>query len=90
MKRNVAAERPPRASAAKATWLQQIHHARAMKGSVRLNNGGFRGFVSAEGLIVTNHHVGATTLIQKSVHQIATYSAKVSWHGDERRGIEVP
>ncbi|NBO90701.1 MAG: S46 family peptidase [Planctomycetia bacterium] len=37
---------------------------RAMKGSVRLNNGGSGGFVSAEGLIVTNHHVGAD-LIQK-------------------------
>ncbi|MGL4550152.1 MAG: S46 family peptidase [Gemmataceae bacterium] len=38
--------------------------ARAMKGSVRLNNGGSGGFVSAGGLIVTNHHVGAD-LIQK-------------------------
>ena len=37
---------------------------RAMKASVRLNNGGSGGFVSARGLIVTNHHVGAD-LIQK-------------------------
>jgi hypothetical protein len=38
-------------------WLR-----RAMHGSVRLNNGGSGGFVSAEGLIVTNHHVAADAL----------------------------
>src|SRR5437868_761191 len=38
-------------------WLE---HAR--KASVRFNNGGSGGFVSAEGLIVTNHHVGADSL----------------------------
>jgi hypothetical protein len=38
-------------------WVQ-----RAMKGSVRFNSGGSGGFVSAEGLIVTNHHVGADSL----------------------------
>ena len=35
-------------------WLQ-----RAMKASVRLNSGGSGGFVSPEGLLVTNHHVAA-------------------------------
>ena len=38
-------------------WLQ-----RAMLGSVRFNNGASGGFVSAEGLIVTNHHVGADSI----------------------------
>lgn len=38
-------------------WL-----ARAMKGSVRFNSGGSGGFVSADGLIVTNHHIGAESL----------------------------
>ena len=33
-------------------WLD-----RAMHGSVRFNNGGSGGFVSADGLIVTNHHI---------------------------------
>ncbi len=38
-------------------WLE-----RAQKGSVRFNSGGSGGFVSADGLIVTNHHVGADAL----------------------------
>ena len=38
-------------------WLK-----RAMLGSVRLNSGGSGGFVSAEGLLVTNHHVAADSL----------------------------
>ncbi len=35
---------------------------RAMLGSVRFNNGGSGGFVSAGGLIVTNHHIAADAL----------------------------
>ncbi len=38
-------------------WLD-----RAMHGSVRFNNGGSGGFVSADGLIVTNHHIAADAL----------------------------
>ena len=38
-------------------WL-----ARAMHGSVRFNNGGSGGFVSPDGLIVTNHHIAADAL----------------------------
>lgn len=38
-------------------WLE-----RAQKGAVRFNNGGSGSFVSAEGLIVTNHHIGADCL----------------------------
>ena len=38
-------------------WLD-----RATKGSVRFNSGGSGGFVSADGLIVTNHHIGAESL----------------------------
>ena len=35
---------------------------RAMLGSVRFHNGGSGGFVSPEGLIVTNHHIAADAL----------------------------
>jgi hypothetical protein len=38
-------------------WLEH-----AQKASVRFNNGGSGGFVSADGLIVTNHHIGADSL----------------------------
>lgn len=38
-------------------WLN-----RAMHASVRFNNGGSGGFVSVEGLIVTNHHIAADAL----------------------------
>lgn len=39
------------------TWLEHIQ-----KSSVRFNNGGSGSFVSADGLIITNHHVGADAL----------------------------
>src|SRR5262245_55894969 len=38
-------------------WLE-----RAMKASVRLNSGGSGAFVSPDGLLVTNHHVGADSM----------------------------
>jgi hypothetical protein len=38
-------------------WLSQ-----AMKASIRFNNGGSGSFVSADGLVVTNHHIGADSI----------------------------
>jgi hypothetical protein len=38
-------------------WLQHL-----MKSSVRFNSGGSGSFVSADGLVITNHHVGADDL----------------------------
>jgi hypothetical protein len=40
-----------------AAWLE-----RAQKASVRFNSGGSGGFVSPDGLILTNHHIGADSL----------------------------
>src|SRR5262249_23812329 len=42
---------------------------RAMKASVRFNNGGSGGFVSAAGLVVTNHHIGADALQKLSTKE---------------------
>src|SRR5947208_1779299 len=38
-------------------WLDRATHA-----AVRFNNGGSGGFVSPDGLIVTNHHIGADSV----------------------------
>ncbi len=40
-----------------AAWLEHLQHA-----AVRFNSGGSGSFVSAEGLVITNHHVGADAL----------------------------
>jgi hypothetical protein len=42
-------------------WAEQLRSA-----AVRFNNGGSGSFVSADGLIMTNHHVGADTLAKLS------------------------
>ncbi len=43
--------------AASAPWLDHL-----MRASVRFNSGGSGSFVSADGLVITNHHVGADDL----------------------------
>jgi hypothetical protein len=45
-------------------WLE-----RAMKANVRFNSGGSGGFVSADGLIVTNHHIAADALQKLSTKE---------------------
>jgi hypothetical protein len=55
---------PPRASLKKhydfepsEAWLKNLQ-----RSAVRFNSGGSGAFVSAEGLVITNHHVGADAL----------------------------
>ncbi len=45
-------------------WLQRV-----MRAAVRFNNGGSGSFVSPEGLVVTNHHIGADALQKLSTPQ---------------------
>src|ERR1041385_2227678 len=45
-------------------WLEHLQ-----KSSVRFNSGGSGSFVSPNGLVITNHHVGADTLQKVSDEQ---------------------
>lgn len=47
-----------------AEWLERVQ-----KGSVRFNNGGSGSFASADGLIVTNHHVAADAIYKLSTKE---------------------
>jgi hypothetical protein len=58
-------------------WLE-----RAMKGNVRFNSGGSGGFVSPDGLIITNHHIAADALQKLSTKENDLFA--LGFHAKER------
>ena len=77
----MAAERSAAASCLKEKYDFDLTDAwleRAQKASVRFNNGGSGGFVSPDGLIVTNHHIGADCAAKAQHARTRTISATAS------------
>ena len=65
-------------------WLEHLQ-----KSSVRFNSGGSGSFVSADGLVMTNHHVGADALQKLSTKEQELPQGRLP-RQDPRRGAEVP
>lgn len=69
-----------------AQWLDHLQ-----KASVRFNSGGSGSFVSANGLVITNHHVGANTL-QKISNEQYNYLRDgfyAKTQGEEKRATDL-
>ncbi len=67
-------------------WLDHLQ-----KASVRFNSGGSGSFVSANGLVITNHHVGADTLgkISDENHNYLRDSFYASTQADEIKSADL-
>src|SRR2546421_11485617 len=69
-------------------WLEHLQ-----KASVRFNSGGSGSFVSENGLVITNHHVGADTLqkISSQEHKYLRdgFYAKTQTEGIKSNELEV-
>src|ERR1700758_1868957 len=67
-------------------WLEHLQ-----KSSVRFNSGGSGSFVSANGLVITNHHVGADTLqkISDSQHNYLRDGFHAKTQADEIKSTDL-
>jgi hypothetical protein len=68
------------------SWLDHVQ-----KSSVRFNNGGSGSFVSPDGLVMTNHHIGADALQQLSDkdHNYLRDGFQAKTRADEKKCIDL-
>ncbi|HEY1770271.1 MAG TPA: S46 family peptidase [Chthoniobacterales bacterium] len=67
-------------------WLDHLQ-----KSSVRFNNGGSGSFISSDGLVITNHHVGADTLqkLSSSEHNYLREGFYAKTQAEEQRALDL-
>src|SRR2546428_12383826 len=67
-------------------WLKKLQ-----KASVRFNSGGSGSFVSPNGLVITNHHVGADTLqkLSSAEHNYLRDGFYAKTQADEQRALDL-
>src|SRR5580704_743558 len=66
-------------------WLTHVQ-----RSSVRFNNGGSGSFVSADGLVMTNHHVGADALqeLSDASHNYLRYGLYATSPAEEKKALD--